>query len=185
MRVKLTSMIQRCHNPNNTAFARYGGKGISVCSRWRESVDAFIADMGPCPPDMSIDRIDTTRGYEPGNCRWATPVEQQNNRRDNFYVTYQGERMTLVQLGERVGINSYTLRGRIVAGMSPEEAVATPIAPRRTPRLLTDEEKNEIRRRVVIGETHRAIAVAFGCDKSYISRIVNGRPYRGKHPRAA
>lgn len=76
------SMIDRCHNPSNHAYARYGGRGIFVCDRWRDSFENFIADVGKRPTDEhSIDRIKNDRGYEPDNCRWATAIEQARNKR--------------------------------------------------------------------------------------------------------
>jgi hypothetical protein len=74
------AMVNRCHNPNNSAYGRYGGKGISVCALWRSDFRAFLADVGERPAGMTLDRIDPYGNYEPNNCRWATAVEQRANR---------------------------------------------------------------------------------------------------------
>lgn len=74
-------MLSRCHNPSNPAYPDYGARGISVCERWRSSFSTFLADMGNCPAGLSIDRISNDGGYFRENCRWATAVQQAQNRR--------------------------------------------------------------------------------------------------------
>lgn len=82
------SIKKRCLNPRNRAYARYGGRGISICDRWRDDFQAFLSDVGARPSlEHSIDRIDNDGHYEPGNVRWATKSEQARNRRDEHILT--------------------------------------------------------------------------------------------------
>lgn len=82
-----SAMKKRCHDPRNKAYRNYGARGISVCREWRESFEAFLAHIGPKPsPELSIDRIDNNRGYEPGNVRWADAQTQNRNRRPFMIV---------------------------------------------------------------------------------------------------
>jgi hypothetical protein len=106
-------MIDRTSNPDNRNFHHYGGRGITVCERW-QSFENFAADMGPTfSPELTLDRIDNDRGYEPGNCRWATRAEQNRNQRRNRYVTWRGRTMVLTDWADLLGLNFDTVRKRL------------------------------------------------------------------------
>lgn len=107
-------MLQRCENPRNPGYHKYGGRGISVCSRWHE-FESFLADMGPRPsPAHSLDRYPDNNGnYEPGNCRWATLREQAKNKRNNLWLEFNGERLHLADWARRLGIGAPSLRVRL------------------------------------------------------------------------
>lgn len=129
-----SGMKDRCHNPLSLGYARYGGRGITVCDEWRESFEAFLQHIGPRPSSAhSIDRIDNDRGYEPGNVRWATAKEQQRNRRCTRPITAFGRTQPLPAWAEEVGISPITLRGRIERGWDPEKALSQK-PQKRTPR---------------------------------------------------
>lgn len=91
------AMLDRCYNEKNVAYHRYGGRGITVCDEWRESLEAFHRDMGDRPSiNHSIDRKDNDKGYSKENCRWATSQEQAANRERSLYFEYNGERKLLI-----------------------------------------------------------------------------------------
>lgn len=97
----------RCSNRKEPAYKYYGARGISVCDRWQESFTNFLADMGPKPgPKFSIDRVDNDGNYEPGNCRWATQLEQVNNTRHNTHLTFQSRTQNISQWAKELGFPS-------------------------------------------------------------------------------
>jgi hypothetical protein len=111
-------MLQRCNNPKNTGYAKYGGRGITVCERWR-TFENFLEDMGEPSPDLSIDRIDNNGNYEPGNCRWATSKQQANNQRPRgpFVELPQGT-FTLKQVAAMAGMTAQSIVHRIRQGLT-------------------------------------------------------------------
>ncbi len=112
----------RCTQPVRKDYWRYGGRGIIVCDRWFHHFDAFLADLGPMPtPAHTLDRIDNTGHYEPGNCRWATQQEQQRNRSNNRRLTFNGRTMLVVEWSEHLGILRATLSNRLNALQWPLE----------------------------------------------------------------
>lgn len=120
-------MKRRCYDPNNIAYQNYGQRGISVCARWRNDFAAFFKDMGAKPKGMHIDRIDNSRGYEPGNCRWTTPKQNNRNRRSNRLLTINGVTKPMVDWAEQAGfVSGDTVGDRLARGWSAEDAVFTP-----------------------------------------------------------
>ncbi len=117
-------MRRRCFDPNNPKYPVYGGRGITVCDRWSE-FSVFLADMGECPNGKTLDRIDVNGNYEPSNCRWATPEEQQNNRRDNVFITHLGETLTIAQWSRKTGLAHETIRRRFLRG-APTDQIMEP-----------------------------------------------------------
>jgi hypothetical protein len=106
-------MIQRCTNPKFKQFSDYGGRGISVCERWRR-FENFLADMGTRPTSKSIDRWPDKNGnYEPGNCRWADSFQQNQNTRKSVYVLFLGERLSMSEFSRRIGMPRSTALDRI------------------------------------------------------------------------
>lgn len=112
-----TNMKSRCSNPNFDSYKWYGGRGIKVCEKWKSYAE-FLADMGDAPEGMTIDRLDGDKDYEPGNCRWSTWTEQQNNRRNNKWIEFNGVKLTQAQWAKKVGLASQTISSRLKSGMS-------------------------------------------------------------------
>lgn len=121
-------MVRRCTNPECDAYKDYGARGISVCDRWM-TFENFFADVGQRPgKGYSIDRIENSGNYEPGNCRWTTHVVQCRNTRNTVYWTYQDETLPVLDWAEKLGIPGDLLRGRVLRGWPDEWCLNGPPA---------------------------------------------------------
>lgn len=127
------NMLARCFRKSSEKYPIYGGRGITVCERWRSSFQAFLEDMGKRPaPGLTLDRKDTDGNYEPSNCRWATAKTQGRNKRATIKVDLDGESVSLAEACDRLGINYKTVHSRMFCqGLSFEEAASKPIDTRR------------------------------------------------------
>lgn len=119
------TMRERCNSPRHASYEWYGAKGISVCKRWA-SFECFLEDMGTVPDGMSLERKDSTKNYEPENCRWATQVEQQNNRTNNRRLTLNGETHTTAEWTRILPLTRHTIFSRLRRGWSEERALSEP-----------------------------------------------------------
>lgn len=120
-------MVQRCTNPNNTHYADYGGRGISICNHWRK-FENFLADMGERPEGKTLDRHPNNDGnYEPGNCRWATRSEQARNTRVTILLEYEGQIKSIWSWAEENGMKCATLRLRLKRGWTASDALNRPV----------------------------------------------------------
>jgi hypothetical protein len=119
------AMKSRCENANANGYALYGGRGIRVCEQWK-GFKAFYADMGPRPEGTSLDRIDGNGHYEPGNCRWATPLQQGENRRDARVLTIGGRSLHIAAWARESGVCHATISSRLDRGWPADRAVNEP-----------------------------------------------------------
>jgi len=118
------SIKTRCHNQRYKQFKDYGGRGIKVCSRWRESFTAFLQDMGRKPsPAHSIERRDTDGDYEPGNCYWATDEEQRRNKRTTVLITIEGVTRVRCDWLRLLGVSRSTYTWRRKQGWTEVESL--------------------------------------------------------------
>lgn len=138
-----SGMKRRCFRVRDAAYPDYGGRGITMCARWRESFEAFREDMGPRPSaEHSIDRIDNDGSYTcgrhdlcddcrtkkaPANCRWTTQAVQNRNTRSNRIIEFRGERRCINEWAEITGIGESTIRFRLRKGWSPAQALTVPV----------------------------------------------------------
>ena len=127
-------LLDRCLNESDESFPNYGGRGITVCSRWQGQGGFinFFTDIGPRPSaEHQIDRKDNDGPYSSENCHWATRKEQSRNRRTNRHLIFNGQKRTLSEWAETFGIKFHTLRLRIELGWTAQAALTTPVDQKR------------------------------------------------------
>lgn len=131
---------QRCFNPKNKDYAIYGGRGIVLCDAWRDDFTAFLAGVGPkpiCDKRMSLDRINSDLGYEPGNVRWVDDITQARNKHNNHLLTFCNRTQTLTEWSIESGVKFDTIRQRIIAyNWSIKDSLLKPVG-----KLLTSGQK--------------------------------------------
>lgn len=166
-----SGMVQRCTNPSNPSYSRYGGAGIGICDEWRDSFLAFFAHVGPRPSRQhTLDRKDNLKGYEPGNVRWATALQQAQNQRTTVFLTVFGQTHCMSEWGRILGLNVAKICWRLQQGWSHEAALST----RDHTLRLTPAQVNEARSLVAGGATRKDIAIKYGVSHSAICRAVAG-----------
>jgi hypothetical protein len=125
---KLWSAIKdRCFNPDSKHFHRYGGRGITMCEAWANDYATFASDIGERPKGATLDRIDNNGNYEPNNVRWATRVEQANNRATNVFIEYEGLSMSLADWARYKGWKYGLLGSRWKKGLRGDALFAPPV----------------------------------------------------------
>lgn len=124
-----SGMKSRCCNTNNSHYKNYGGRGVRICEEWLHNFVNFYdwALKNGYSDDLSIDRINNNGNYEPSNCRWVDPVVQGNNRRTNQILEFDGERKTVKEWSDEIGMPDQTIYKRLEAGWSVEEILTTPV----------------------------------------------------------
>lgn len=119
------SMVGRCHNPSTRAYKDYGGRGITVCAEWRR-FENFYADMGEPTAGLTLDRIDNDLGYSKANCQWATMKVQQNNKRSNVRLHFEGKTLNVTQWAKLLNTPRQLIYDRLRAGWPIARALTEP-----------------------------------------------------------
>lgn len=171
-------MKSRCSNSNLPDYKHYGGRGIKVCERW-QTFENFLSDMGEAPAGLSIDRIKNDKGYEPGNCRWATAKQQANNLRRNVRLTLRGRTQTISEWADELGVSASLLRWRYDEGWNDRRILTTPS--RKDTRLSATVDGETLTIRQWAGRTGLPYSTMISrIERGWIGReVVYGRSQRG------
>ena len=124
---------RRCYDPSYKDYPHYGGRHITMCKEWRDNFESFYqwALKTGYRPGLTVDRVCNTRGYNPGNCRWASRKQQANNRTTNTHLKMDGKSMTISQWAELTGIPDYAIIRRMERGGSVKKSLTTPLQSRK------------------------------------------------------
>lgn len=172
------NMKARCNNPKNRAYRYYGGRGISVCSRWQHSFKNFVADMGTKPtPKHTIERINNNGNYEPSNCRWATMKEQSRNTRRTRLITYKGVTKCVRDWEEDLHLPEGCIAARLGRGDPVNERLFRSPSTLPVNRKLTAKDINEIRERLARKELRCLIAEDYQVCAGTIDNLSRGKTY--------
>jgi hypothetical protein len=173
------SMRQRCNNSSNIAYHNYGGRGIKVCDRWMNSFENFYEDMGERPEGTSLERIDNDADYCAANCRWASPLEQSSNQRNNRLLTHKGETLTVMQWSRRTGLSKHVIGTRLKHGWSIKKTLETPRhgsrAEAKNSAKLTEDQVLAIR---TSSKRPAELAAEYGVSPSNITAILKRKSWR-------
>lgn len=167
------AMHDRCNLPSVKSYPDYGGRGIRVCARWSgpNGFANFLADMGPRPAGMTVERKDNNRDYSPSNCLWASRRMQGSNKRNNRFITANGETLHLAEWARRLGCTSAAILMRVKKGMSEQDAVTLPIPARPNSRLSVKDVKY-IRRHYPLYSA-QVLAEKFGVSKKTVLNVIH------------
>jgi len=143
-------MMRRCYHEEHVAYHRYGGRGITVCDEWSESVAVFLEwiDKSKWSKDMQLDRIDNNKGYSPDNCRIVNNIENQNNKQNNRILVINNEKITLSNAARKYGILKTTLKERLNRGWSVMESLGIETPP---VKIVSQGTKIKIKKVSVVG----------------------------------
>lgn len=181
------TMRLRCSNPANQAYPDYGGRGITVCDRWKEDFLAFLEDMGRKPsPKHELDRENNNGNYEPGNCRWVVRKVNDRNRRSNRHLTFCGQTKVVAEWCEELNLPRDTVHKRLKAGWTVEEALTIPVQSKRPngvriaeraahipvrPRIAPDRQQR-VAELFKAGRTYDQIVAETGVSYNTVGRII-------------